>query len=355
MSRPAGTKDVDYAQSMAILRTRFEWVMLIAFLIFLAVVPRIFSPETVDIINVMAIWVVGAHGLNLLTGYAGQISIGHAAFIGVGAYSTAVLILQLGLNHWWALLLAPIMTGLVGMVFGLPSLRLKGFYLAMATLAAQFILTTAFLFAMPGIVGGISGLTVPFPEIGGMSFRVPENLYYLLMPTAVLMTFFAKNIARSRLGRAFVAVRDNDLAAEIMGISLFGYKLRAFFVGCLFAGVAGWMRVCYDGCVRPDIYPLMDSIWYLGVIIIGGMGSTMGAIFGAIFVRLLHEMVLVASPALGSFFPPEIAGQLGSGLGLVVFGVVVALFLIFEPRGITHTWEILKGRIRHWPFVFAPG
>ena len=355
MSRPSGIKDVNYAQSMAIMRTRFQWVVLIAFLVFLVIVPRIFPSDIVQTLNLIFIWIVGAHGLNLLTGYAGQISLGHAAFIGTGAYLSAILILQLGLNHWVALPIAAIGTGLVGVFFGLPSLRLKELYLAMATIAAQFILTTAFLFALPGIVGGVSGLTVPFPEIGETTFRIPENLYYLFMPLTVLMTFFAKNIARSKLGRAFVAIRDNDLAAEVMGINLFGYKLRAFFIGCTFAGVAGWMRLVYDGCVRPDIYPLMDSIWFLGVIIIGGMGSTMGAIFGAVFVRLLYEGTLVMGPMVGGLVPPEMAAGVGSGLGLVVFGVVVILFLVFEPRGIAHTWEILKGRVRHWPFVFAPG
>ena len=353
--RPCGIMDVNYRQTTAMVRTRFQWLAIGVLLAFLVVAGRLFPPEIVDVMNMICIGIVSAHGLNILTGYCGQISIGHAAFKGVGAYTAAILIVQVGWNHWVALPFAAIGAGLVGVIFGLPSLRLSGFYLAMSTLAAQFILTTAFLFAMPGIVGGISGITVPFLTIGDFSFRVPENLYYLLMPICVVMTIVARNLARSRLGRAFVAVRDNEPAAEIMGVNLFAYKLRAFFLGCLFAGVAGWMRVSYDGCVRPDIYPLMASIWVLGIIIIGGMGTTIGPIFGVIFVRLLNEMALWASPFIGAFFPPAMAVQMGAGLSLIAFAVAVIAFLIFEPRGLAHLWEVSKERMRHWPFKYAPG
>jgi branched-chain amino acid transport system permease protein len=337
---------------MAIMRTRSQWVGLGVLFAFLVAAGRIFPSEVVDVMTYMSILIVAAHGLNILTGYCGQISVGTAAFTGVGAYAAAMVIVQLGWNHWAALPVSALTAGLVGVIFGLPSLRLSGLYLAMSTLAAQFILTTCFLFAMPGIVGGISGITVPFASVGDFSFRLPENLYYLLMPICVIMTIVARNVARSRLGRAFVAVRDNEAAAEIMGINPFGAKLRAFFLGCLFAGVAGWMRVSYDGCVRPDIYPLMASIWVLGTIIIGGMGTTIGPIFGVIFVRLINEVTLMISPFIGSFFPPAMAVQMGAGLGLVFFAVAVILFLIFEPRGLAHLWEVSKARMGHWPFKY---
>jgi branched-chain amino acid transport system permease protein len=350
--RPCGVMDVNYRQSLAMLRTRSQWIGIGVLFTFLCVAGRVLPPEIVDVINMMFVTIVAAHGLNILTGYCGQISVGHAAFKGVGAYTTAMLVVRLGWNHWVALPVAALAAGGAGVGFGLPALRLRGFYLAMSTLAAQFILTTCFLFAMPGIVGGISGITVPFASIGGVSFRVSQNLYYLLMPTCVIMTVVARNIIRSRLGRAFVAVRDNEVAAEIMGINPFGYKLRAFFIGCLFAGVAGWMRVLYDGCVRPDIYPLMTSIWLLGTIIIGGLGTTIGPILGVILVRALNEMVLMLSPFIGSFFPIQIATQMGAGLGLVVMAVVVIAFLVFEPRGLAHLWEVLGARLRHWPFKY---
>jgi len=347
--------DVNYRQSVAMLRTRSQWIALGVLLALLVVAGRVLPSEIVDVMNMMFILIVAAHGLNILTGYCGQISVGHAAFKGAGAYTAAMLIVRLGWNHWVALPVAALAAGGAGVLFGLPAFRVGGFYLAMSTLAAQFILPALFLFAMPGIVGGISGITVPFLTIGDFSFRPPENLYYLLMPICVVMTLFARNLARSRMGRAFVAVRDNEQAAEIMGINLFAYKLRAFFLGCLFAGVAGWMRVSYDGCVRPDIYPLMASIWVLGIIIIGGMGTTIGPIFGVIFVRLINEITLMISPFIGAFFPPAMAVQMGAGLGLVFFAVAVILFLIFEPRGLAHLWEVSKARMSHWPFKYAPG
>ncbi len=352
--RPSGIMDVNYRQSTAMVRTRFQWVAIGVLLAFLVVAGRIFPPEIVDMINIMLIYIVAAHGLNIMMGYCGMPSVATAAFIGVGAYTSAILIILLGWNHWVTLPIAAIIAGLIGVLFGLSSIRVKGFYLFMITLAAQFILTAIFIFALPGIVGGIGGITVPFLAIGDFSFRVPENLYYLLMPICVIMTIVARNLARSRLGRAFVAIRDNEPAAEIMGVNLFAYRLRAFFLGCLFTGVAGWMRVCFDGCVRPDIYPIVDSIWYIGIIIIGGMGTTIGPIFGVILVRLLYEMMLMVGPFIGSFFPPEMGVQMGAGLSLVAFGAVVILFLMFEPRGLAHLWEVSKERMRHWPFKYAP-
>lgn len=353
--RPSGIMDVNYRQSSALVRTRSQWLAVGILLAFLAVAGRVFPSEIVDVMNMMFVLIVAAHGLNILTGYCGQVSVGHAAFKGVGAYSAAMLVVRLGWNHWVALPAAALAAGGTGVLFGLPAFRVGGFYLAMSTLAAQFILTTVFVFAMPGIVGGISGITVPFPAIGDFSFRIPENQYYLFMPMCVVMTIVARNIARSRMGRAFVAVRDNEVAAEIMGVNPFGYKLRAFFIGCLFAGVAGWMRMVYDGCVRPDIYPLMASIWLLGTIIIGGMGTTIGPILGVILVRALNEMVLMLSPLIGGFFPIEMAIQMGAGLGLIVFAVVVIAFLIFQPRGLAHLWGVLGARMRHWPFRYEPG
>jgi branched-chain amino acid transport system permease protein len=138
-----------------------------------------------------------------------------------------------------------------------------------------------------------------------------------------------------------------------MGINPFGAKLRAFFLGCLFAGVAGWMKVFFDGCVRPDNYPLMSSIWLLGIIIIGGMGTTIGPILGVILIKLLvGGMVLMASPFIGSFFPLAISIQMKAGMGLIAFSVVLIIFLIFEPRGLAHLWEASRGRMRHWPFKY---
>ena len=239
------------------------------------------------------------------------------------------------------------------MLFGLPSLRLKGFYLAIATIAAQFIITSFFLHFKPEIFRGAQGMSIEPIRLGSIVFDTQENLYYLIMPLAVLMTYLAQNLVRSRMGRAFVAIRDNDLAAEIMGISLFGYKLRAFFIGCFFAGFAGCLYIAFMRTIRPDQFSLMDSIWMLGIIIIGGMGSILGGVLGTVFIKLLDEAVLVLTPFLGQVLPRELASRISASMGLVVFGLVVVLFLLLEPRGLAHRWEILKGRFRHWPFTFG--
>jgi branched-chain amino acid transport system permease protein len=173
------------------------------------------------------------------------------------------------------------------------------------------------------------------------------------MPIAVIMTCFAQNLVRSRMGRAFVAIRDNDLAAEIMGVSLFGYKLRAFFIGCFYAGIAGSLYTAFLRVVRPDQFTLMDSIWLLGIIIIGGMGSILGGILGVIFVRLLDEFLLWFTPSLSTILPAHYASRISAASGLVLFGLAVVLFLILEPRGLAHRWEILKERFRNWPFTYG--
>ena len=354
MARPAGIFDVRYEQDIAVVRTMPQWITLGLFLIFLVVLPQLFPDRYfLNIINIIMIMTISVHGLNILTGFAGQISAGHAAFMGVGAYACASFMTFWGLSFWLSLPLAGLTAGLVGMVFGLPSLRLKGFYLAMATIAAQFIITAFFLHYKPEVFGGGTGMSLEPIRLGNIVFDTQDNLYYMIMPFAVIMTCFAKNIVRSRIGRAFVAIRDNDLAAEIMGISLFGYKLRAFFIGCFFAGISGSLYIAFMRTIRPDQFSLMDSIWMLGIIIIGGMGSIFGGILGTIFIKLLDEFVLVLTPFLGSVLPRELASRISASMALVVFGLVVVLFLILEPRGLAHRWEILKGRFRHWPFTYG--
>lgn len=354
MTRPAGVIDVRYEQDIAIVRTIPQWISLALFLLFLLLLPQLFpSRYLLNLINIIMIMTISIHGLNILTGFAGQISVGHAAFMGVGAYACAALMTFLPINFLIALPLSGLVAGLVGMLFGLPSLRLKGFYLAMATIAAQFILTSFFFHFKPEVFGGSTGMSLEPIRLFGIVLDTQEKLYYLIMPSVVIMTGIALNITRSSLGRAFVAVRDNDLSAEIMGISLFGYKLRAFFVGCFFAGIAGSLYIVFMRTIRPDQFSLMDSIWLLGILIIGGMGSILGGIFGTVFVKVLDEVVLITSPMLSSILPDEYASRLGSSLGLVVFGLVVVLFLILEPRGLAHQWEILKNRFRNWPFTYG--
>ena len=353
MDRPAGVFDIRYEQDMAVIRTGPQWIVLIGFLIFLAALPVFASSYFLSLMILTGIPLIAVLGLNILTGYAGQISIGHQAFVAVGAYTTAVLMDSFRLNFWATVPLAGIAAAGFGVLFGLPSFRLKMLYLTMSTLAAQFIIMAFFNHAFPDYFHAVSGIRVNRPELGGIDFRENEPFYYVVMGIAVLMTFFSRNLVRGRLGRAFVAIRDNDLAGEVIGINVARYKLYAFAIGCFYAGIAGSLHASYYRMVNPPQFPIDVSIWYLGCLIVGGMGTTIGVVFGVLFLRIIKELVVFISPILGSMVSPIDAPKIGPGLGLISWALVVVLFLIFEPRGLAHTWEVLKSRFRHWPFKYS--
>ena len=213
MSLPSGTFQESYAQDMAIFRTRTHWVLLLVFLSFLFTSPLFFSDRILTIFTIIGITIISVLGLNILTGYCGQISIGHAGFMAVGGYTSAILTAKLGWPFWTALPAAGLMAGVIGLIFGLPSLKIKGFYLIMATIAAQFIIIWVIL-QLYDVTGGADGLAVPRPVIGGLVFKSKASYFYLVMVLTCLATYLAKNIVRTRVGRAFIAIRDNDLAAD---------------------------------------------------------------------------------------------------------------------------------------------
>jgi len=343
--RSTGTFRESYAQDMAIVRTKLVWGVLILFLILLFTCPLFFSDRTLTVMTMMGISVISVLGLNILTGYCGQISIGHAGFMAVGGYTSAVLCAKLSMPFWAALPCGALAAGIAGLIFGLPSLKIKGFYLIMATIAAHFIIIWTII-QLRGVTGGADGLLIPRAKIGGLSLSSKTNYYYLVMILACVGAFLAKNIVRTRSGRAFIAIRDNDLAAEVMGISLWSYKLQAFFIGCVYAGVAGSLLIHYFSFASTDQFPFMDSVWYLGMLIVGGMGSTTGAIFGAIALKLLDEAVTMAGPILSAAVAPQAAAS----LALISHGMIIIVFLIFEPRGLYHRWEAIKSYFSLWPF-----
>lgn len=347
---PAGTFNMNYSQDMAIIRTRFQWGAFIAFLIFLFTLPVYAGEYWLTIINNIAIVIIAVMGLNILTGYCGQISIGQAAFVCVGAYTAAIVGRHYGFSCWAALPCSILAASFTGLIFGLPALRVKGFYLAMTTLGAQFIIIYAFMHG-GAFTGGVYGLRLARPTLGNIVINTETEFFYLIMVFTLLAIFLAKNLTRTRVGRAFVAIRDNDLAAEVLGINLAYHKLLAFFICCAFAGVAGWLKAYYTGFAHVEHYPLMDSIWWLGMLIVGGMGSIMGAIYGVVFLMLLFEGCAVLSPILGSIFP-AIALEIFASLGVIIGGLVIALFIVFEPRGINHRWEIFKSYYRLLPFSY---
>jgi branched-chain amino acid transport system permease protein len=347
---PCGIRNYTYAEDMAILRTRTHWALLIAFLAVLFTVPLYFSNYWLGVLNLIGITLIAAVGLNILVGYCGQLSIGHAGFIAVGAYTAAILTNRFGLPFPVGLISAGLVAGVVGLVFGLPSVRVKGFYLAITTIAAQFIII--WVINHWGLTGGFNGIRVPYASIGGLVLRSESSLFYLITGIAVICIFLAKSLARTRVGRAFIAIRDNDLAAQVMGVNVLYYKLLAFFIGCFFAGIAGALLAHWIGFLNAEQFSFTQSILYIGMIIIGGLGTSIGPIVGVVFIILLQQLLTVnLVPWLEKTFTMFPAG-FATGVTPMLFGLVIVLFLILEPRGMAHRWSLFKSAYRLWPFSY---
>lgn len=293
---------------------------------------------------------LAALGLNILTGYAGQVSLGSAAFMAVGAFAAFNLMLRVqGLSVLLAFAGAGLVAAGVGIVFGLPSLRIKGFYLAVTSLAAQFsiewVLTKFPWFTNYNPSGVISAQKI---VILGYRFDSPVRRYILTLSIVALLALAAKNLVRSRIGRAWMAVRDMDVAAEVIGVPMLRTKLTAFAVSSFYCGVAGALwAFAYLGSVEPQAFDLNRSFQILFMIIIGGMGSVLGSFLGAAFIVLLPILLNVATHAL---LPASVSGSLTSNLELVVFGSLIVFFLAVEPHGLARLWQIGKEKLRLWPF-----
>jgi branched-chain amino acid transport system permease protein len=350
MDLPSGTRNYDYARDMAVLRTKTHWAFFIGFLLIVFTAPLYLGNYWLSVFNLIGITIITVTGLNILIGYCGQLSIGHAGFMAVGAYTTGILTGKLGLPFPVGLICAGLSAGLIGIIFGLPSVRVKGFYLAITTIAAQFIIIWVINHWTP-VTGGFVGMNVKPASIGGFVFKTEASQFYLIMVIVALCLFFAKNLARGRVGRAFIAVRDNDLAAEVMGINLLYYKLLAFFIGCFLAGIAGALLAHWTGFLNGENFTLTDSILYIGMVIIGGLGTTIGPILGVVVIRLLQQGITFISPFVESAIPALSTG-FTTGLGPMVFGLVIILFLILEPRGLAHRWTLFKAAYRLWPFSY---
>ena len=335
---------------MAIFRTKTHWALLVAFFIILFTAPLYLGGYWLSVASLIGITIIAATGLSILTGYCGQLSIGHSGFIAVGAYTSAVLTSRFELPFLVGLICAGLTAGAVGLIFGIPSVRLKGFYLAITTIAAYFIII--WVINHWDITHGFTNITIPYASIAGFTFRSDASQFYLIMSIAVLCTFFAKNLVRTRVGRAFVAIRDNDLAAEVMGINLFRYKLLAFFIGCFLAGIAGSLLAHHWGTMNTEFFSLKESILYIGMIIIGGLGTTLGPILGVVFIRLLDQILTVELVPFLEKTITAFPSGFATGITPMLFGLAIILFLIFEPRGLAHRWTLFKASYRIWPFSY---
>jgi branched-chain amino acid transport system permease protein len=336
---------------MAIVRTKTQWALLLGVLVFILTLPAYMSNYWLGIFNIVGITLIAALGLNIMVGYCGQLSIGHAGFIAVGAYTSAILTNRFEMPFIVGLIAAGLVSGFVGLIFGLPSVRVKGFYLAITTIAAQFIII--WVINHWSITGGFNGISVPYASLAGFTFASRTSQFYLVIIITIIGVLVAKNFARTRVGRAFIAIRDNDLAAEVMGVNLLYYKLLAFFIGCFFAGIAGSLMAHTTYTLNAEQFSFTDSILYIGMIIVGGLGTTLGPILGVVFIVLLQKVLLPVYlvPLLERTFTSFPAG-FASGVAPMVFGLVLVLFLVLEPRGLAHRWSLFKAAYRLWPFSY---
>ncbi len=352
--RESGIFKTTYTADMALYPLPIaKWTVVVLALIFIVIVPLSVHEYYLSILNLIFIAIVGALGLNILVGYTGQISIGHGAFMSVGAYTAANLAVRLGLPFWLTLPAGGLMAALIGVIVGMPSLRIKGLYLAIATLAGQLIIEWT-INHVPAISGGAqASIEVARPDLFGFVFNTQGRLYYFLLFFAVLAIVATLNLMRSRIGRAFIAVRDQDIAAEIIGINIYRYKLLAFAISSFFAGVCGVLYTYYFGIANYEAFQLIVSIDYLAMIIIGGLGSVLGSIFGAIFVTLLPIVLRILLEDVGSLFFSELElANVISGTRLAVFGGLIIFFLIVEPEGLNRLWRNIRSYFRVWPFSY---
>jgi branched-chain amino acid transport system permease protein len=349
---PCGNYRESYEQELSIFETNFGRICLCLFLVILFfIIPFIANPYALYILNIIGIAAIAAVGLNILIGYTGQISLGHGAFFGVGAYAAAILATRLGISFLIAIPAAGIITAAVGMIFGLPSGRLKGLYLTIATLAGQFIIEYV-LIQWESLTKGTMGITLPMPKIMQWNISGDKAFFYLIFVSLVLTTWFAVNIMRSKYGRAFIAIRDNDRAAEGMGIPIFKYKLLSFGISSFYAGFAGALWAYYMVSITTEPFNLGLSVEFIAMVIIGGMGNIPGAIFGATFITLLNELLRYLT-----VFLMNIDFVISWGLNIAplkefVFGLAIVLFILFEPRGIAELWRIIRSSFRLWPFSY---
>ncbi len=349
---PCGNFKETYREELAVFEADFGrvWVAVGLGLLF-CVIPVVSSKYTLYILNYVAIAAIAAIGLNLLIGYTGLISLGHGAFFGVGAYSTAILVGRVGFPVWPAVLCGGAITALVGMVFGLPSARLKHLYLTIATLAGQFILHYLFVH-WEGLTGGSEGIVLSDVTFLGIDIRNDLVFFFIVFACLVVLTWVAVNITRTRFGRAFVAIRDNDRAAEGMGIPVLRYKLLSFAVSSFYAGFAGGLWALYIGSITPEPFTLSLSIEYIAMVIIGGLGSITGSIFGAVFITFLNESLSQLTTYAMNLDGFSTWALTVAPLREFVFGAAIVAFIILEPRGLSEVWRIVRSSFRLWPFSY---
>jgi branched-chain amino acid transport system permease protein len=353
LARPCGDFRTTYRADTAIFDDAFSRNGVIAILALLCLAPLVLDAYWMNLLCTIGFLSIAALGLNILVGFTGQISIGHAVFFGFGAFASVWISNGFGIPVALSIPMAGVMTAAVGLIFGVPAARIKGLYLAIATLAAQFILED--FFARAGwFTGGVAGSLAQPLSLFGFEFADNASYFYVILAYAVVMYLLATNLMRSRDGRAFVAVRDHYLAAEIMGVNLTKYRVLAFGIAAFYAGIGGALYAHHLKFVSVEAFNILFSIQFLGMVIIGGLGSIMGSILGTIFMVMLPEtMDWLARALRGSLIDHALGLRQGVNfLKEIAIGLAIILFLIFEPDGLAHRWRQIKAYWKLYPFSY---
>ena len=360
---PCGEYHQNYRKDHAWWQTKvIKGKMVLMMLVLFIGIPYVSDPYWLSVCNQIGYTALGALGVQLLIGFCGQVTLGHAAFLAVGAYTSTLLILEfpwpkflldLGLAYPISILIAAIVAGIWSVLFGLPSAKVKGFYLILTTMAAQFITVDFVITQYISQIGG-RGQAFSLPpgtiKIGPWVIDSDLKVYFMMIVLVILVTAGVVNLLRSRVGRAWVAIRDNDISAEVMGINVVQYKLLAFFVAGFIGGVAGAFWISNLAAISPEHFPWFWSLWLVGVILIGGVGSVHGAIFGSIFMVVVMELLQMAVMPLASSFPKLLMDFLF--IKEAAFGLAICAFMIFEPNGLAYRWWQSKNYFNLWPFSY---
>jgi branched-chain amino acid transport system permease protein len=337
-------------QRVALSDSPTVWSFALLLLLLMVAAPFLLGNYQVTLLVSALIAVVGAVGLNMLTGTTGLISLGQSGFLAVGAYTNAILLMDYGWPVWLSLPAGGVVAALISILVGVPSLRLKGLYLAITTLAFAFIINHIILYA-EGLTHGPNGIFVSGAKVLGIDLQRGKPLYYLTLGITVLVVFGALNMQRSRIGRAWMAIRDHDIAARVMGVDLVRYKLLAFMVSSFIVGIAGGLISLQIRFVNIDVFALILSIEALAIIILGGLGSIAGAILGAVFLSFLPEAIrlffALFSDPNSSFYTSYVFEIRG-----ITYGVVIVAFLRLKPDGLIGLWRDVRKYWSNWPLAY---
>lgn len=344
----------DYYEDVRLFNSKVSLFWTLIFLIFLAFFPMLGGNYYAYLLNLMAIHAIVALGLNILVGYTGQISLGHAGFFAIGAYTCAMLYKTYHVPFLLALPAGAFLAAGFGFLVGLPALRLEGPYLTIATMGfgmavTQFVGHWSFL-------GGRMGLDIPKLRLLGVELRSDTEIYYLIMSVAVTMTVGARNLVKTRVGRALIAIRDSDIAAQTMGVNLTYYKTLAFAISAFYTGIAGGLMALVLGFISPENFNLMLSIVFLGMVVVGGLGSIPGSITGAVLLTYLQiSLSSVQDMWLVGPWIVEISERWFNVGGManlqnILIGIIMVLIVMFEPLGLYGFWIRSKRYWRTWPF-----